>query len=149
MTSPALRLPVHLQPKLQLPRVIGCGRLPGIGKKLVDVRDVVLICNIEDVHRSIQIYALTEIDFSANAQIIEHIPGFHSGIAAQVSVKCGQGWRASCGEDREARFLEESCGRILGRDRSAATDVWGARRHDVRPARIGRELEVVRVAGTG
>jgi len=133
----------QFQRKLELPRIVGCGSLAGVGKERTDCSHVVNIGDVEHVGDEVHIKALPEVNTLRNAKIVEDRPWRDPGVAAKVAVERGE--RAV--EIEDARLLENSCWRIfrinwLIPDRRAS-GVY----ERVGPPGERRQLEIVAVAG--
>src|SRR5215467_13562222 len=102
-------LPVDLQSKLNLARIIGRCSLPGVGEQGANRGNVITIGDVEDVDDRVQIYALTESNFARDSQIIEHSPRSQACISPQIAVKRQE--RAI--EIGDARLLENTRRREL------------------------------------
>src|ERR1035438_6357493 len=101
--------PIKLNRELKLPRIIGCRSLTGIRKERTDRSHIVPVGNVEHVGDQLQVEALGEVDSFREPYIVENGPGLNACIAAQIAIERQQG----SVEVRDARFLENSGGRIL------------------------------------
>src|SRR5271156_870159 len=84
-------LPVQLQGKLKLARIVGGSGLSGVGEERTDSRYVVDIGDVEHVGDQVHIKALAEINLLGDTYIVEDCPWSSPGVAPQVAVEPEQG----------------------------------------------------------
>src|SRR5579863_571183 len=67
-------LPVQLERELELARIVGSCRLPGVGPEHVDRGDVDAVGNVEHVDDQVGVESFTEIDALGNPHVGEGDP---------------------------------------------------------------------------
>src|SRR6185437_4968083 len=111
-------LPVQFHSELELAWVIGGGGLAGIAEQRTHSGHVHFVDDVEHVGDQVHAEAFREINTLRDAHIVEHGPGSHSGIAAQVAVELEKSWgraktRRAGQESENAGFLQLAGGRVL------------------------------------
>src|SRR5580700_3209880 len=75
-------LPVHLQSKLELTRIVGGSGRSGVGKQRADGRNVKPVGDVKHVDDRVHANALPEGNALGYSQVVEDGPGRYPGVAA-------------------------------------------------------------------
>src|ERR1039458_4227981 len=142
--EPNAYLPIQLQSKLKLPRIISRRCLACIREQWTNSRHVVHVCEVEHVSDQIHVEPFAKVDAFRDAHIIKYRPGCDPGIAAQVAVELLERRRYPGNKIRcNAGFLQNSCLRVFRVYNRAAS------RRGKRVGASGEagQLEVVAIGG--
>src|SRR5207249_6817597 len=127
-------LPVQLQRYLQLAWIERCCRRARLSVKRVDIGNIKSIHKIENVENAVECYALGQPYPPANAEIGKDCCGTSSSISSEI---------AGHSVIDKTCCLKKSGWRILRRDGFVTARVRRRpRRDDIRPVRVGTEVEV-------
>ena len=85
-------LPVQFHGELELARIVGGGGLAGVAEQRTHSGYVHFIDDVEHVGDQVHAEALGKVDALRYSHVVEHRPGSHAGIAAQVAVELEKSW---------------------------------------------------------
>src|SRR5579864_4476001 len=80
-------LPEQLERELELPRIVGGGRLAGIAQERADGGHVVLVGDVEHVDDEVRAEALPERDVLGHPEVVEYGPRGNAGVSPEIAIE--------------------------------------------------------------